>query len=193
MSKASSSEATWLEKAAEVAKERATELWNSIPKVGVGHAGAMWRQGWKELRGAFFPESNVAQPTEIGMYGTATQSEVSAERREAARIAPPPADEFSKQRPTVHGPSVTAVSTPPPPSPPSPVPQEPPASLGGHKPSELQTPDSSPTQPVPVEPPTPTFDDRLHHAAAQLDAARTSPDSPSIYAPVPNAPELERE
>jgi hypothetical protein len=46
------------------------------PKIGAGHAEAMWRQGLAELRGAFYAESNVAQPAQMGLYGTSTQREV---------------------------------------------------------------------------------------------------------------------
>ncbi len=50
------------------------------PKIGDGHASAMARQGLAELRGAFFNESNVAQPPMAGLYGTPTQGEVAAAR-----------------------------------------------------------------------------------------------------------------
>ncbi len=46
------------------------------PKIGAGHADAMLRQGLAELRAALYPESNVAQPPQMGLYGTATQREV---------------------------------------------------------------------------------------------------------------------
>lgn len=55
------------------------------PKIGSGHAGAMWRQGLAELRGAFFNESNVAQPTQYGVWGTRTPGEVAEARRADAR------------------------------------------------------------------------------------------------------------
>ena len=55
----------------------------STPKIGAGHAQAMFRLGLKELReAAYFPESNVAQPAEIGLYGTSTQMEINAQRRD---------------------------------------------------------------------------------------------------------------
>lgn len=57
------------------------------PKIGSGHAGAMWRQGLAELRGAFFNESNVAQPTQYGVWGTRTPGEVAEARRADARDA----------------------------------------------------------------------------------------------------------
>ncbi|MBI5431864.1 MAG: hypothetical protein HZA52_03425 [Planctomycetes bacterium] len=50
------------------------------PKLGAGHASAMFRQGLSELRGALYAESNVAQPPQYGMYGVPTPSEVSNER-----------------------------------------------------------------------------------------------------------------
>jgi hypothetical protein len=46
------------------------------PKIGAGHAAAMYRQGLAELRAALYPESNVAQPAQYGLYGTSTQREV---------------------------------------------------------------------------------------------------------------------
>ncbi len=55
------------------------------PKIGAGHAEAMWRQGLAELRGAFFNESNVAQPAQYGLYGTRTPGEVAEARRAVDR------------------------------------------------------------------------------------------------------------
>ena len=60
----------------------AGDLWNKVPKVGVGTWGAMVRQGFKEIRAALYPDSNIAQPTEHGIYGTATQGEIAQNRRE---------------------------------------------------------------------------------------------------------------
>ena len=51
------------------------------PKIGAGHASAMFRQGLRELRAAMYPESNVAQPAEYGLYGTKTPGEVAESRR----------------------------------------------------------------------------------------------------------------
>ncbi len=53
----------------------------SAPKIGEGHASAMLRLGLKELRGGLYPESNVAQQTEYGLYGTKTPGEVAESRR----------------------------------------------------------------------------------------------------------------
>lgn len=50
-------------------------------KIGAGHASAMGRQGLRELRGALYPESNVAQQPEYGLYGTRTPGEVAESRR----------------------------------------------------------------------------------------------------------------
>lgn len=52
-------------------------------KIGDGHASAMLRQGVKELRSAMYTQSNVASPTEYGMYGTMTPGEVSQSREGA--------------------------------------------------------------------------------------------------------------
>jgi len=57
------------------------------PKIGAGHADAMFRQGLAELRGALYPESNVAQPPQLGLYGTATQREVYDGKQADAREA----------------------------------------------------------------------------------------------------------
>ncbi len=53
----------------------------ATPKIGTGHAEAMFRQGLAELRGAFYSESNVAQPAQYGLYGTRTPGEIAEARR----------------------------------------------------------------------------------------------------------------
>lgn len=50
-------------------------------KIGEGHAAAMARLGLKELRGAFYSQSNVAQPSEYGLCGTRTPGEIADDRR----------------------------------------------------------------------------------------------------------------
>jgi len=55
------------------------------PKWGSEHASAMFRQGLRELRGALYPESNVAQQPEYGLYGTVTPGEVAESRRSDER------------------------------------------------------------------------------------------------------------
>lgn len=50
------------------------------PKVGAGHAEAMFRQGLSELRGALYNESNVAQPPQLGLVGTRTPGEIAEAR-----------------------------------------------------------------------------------------------------------------
>ena len=64
------------------------------PKIGAGHAGAMWRQGWAELRAAMYSGSNVAQPAQHGMYGTLTQGEI-ADAKLATNEREEPAGEKS--------------------------------------------------------------------------------------------------
>lgn len=54
-------------------------------KIGTGHAAAMFRQGLAELRAAMYPQSNIAQPPQYGLYGVATPQEVVAEKELAAR------------------------------------------------------------------------------------------------------------
>ena len=53
-------------------------------KIGAGHAAAMARMGLAELRQAAYPESNVAQQAEYGLYGTRTPGEVAESRRETS-------------------------------------------------------------------------------------------------------------
>jgi hypothetical protein len=55
------------------------------PKIGAGHVSAMFRQGLAELRGALYPESNVAQPPQYGIYGTKTPGEVMQEKQAEGR------------------------------------------------------------------------------------------------------------
>lgn len=56
-------------------------------KIGAGHAEAFFRQGLSELRGAFYNESNVAQPPTPGLYGVPTQGEVASARSQDERDA----------------------------------------------------------------------------------------------------------
>jgi hypothetical protein len=53
--------------------------------IGSGHAQAMFRQGLAELRAAMYPDSNVAQPAQYGLYGTRTPGEVMEDKEKAAR------------------------------------------------------------------------------------------------------------
>lgn len=53
-----------------------------MAKLGEGHAAAMVNLGFDELRGAVYPESNVAQPTHYGVFGHPTPGEVADARRE---------------------------------------------------------------------------------------------------------------
>jgi hypothetical protein len=50
------------------------------PKIGAGHAEGMFRQGLRELRGALYPESNIAQQTDYGIVGNSTPGEVAQSR-----------------------------------------------------------------------------------------------------------------
>jgi len=54
-------------------------------KWGSEHASAMFRQGLRELRGALYPDSNIAQQPEYGLYGTVTPGEVAEARRSDER------------------------------------------------------------------------------------------------------------
>lgn len=51
------------------------------PKWFAGHTAAMGRQGLAELRAAFYPESNIAQPPGPGIFGTETQKGVDESRQ----------------------------------------------------------------------------------------------------------------
>lgn len=51
-------------------------------KIGTGHLEAMARLGLRELREAMYTDSNIAQQSEYGLYGTATPGEVSESRRD---------------------------------------------------------------------------------------------------------------
>jgi hypothetical protein len=63
------------------ANENWKDFWNG-PKWGQTHLGGMARQGLAELRAGFYPDSNVAQPTDYGIYGRATPGETADLRRE---------------------------------------------------------------------------------------------------------------
>lgn len=67
-----------------MAENREEKSWQPI---GTGHAAAMARLGLAELRGVVYPESNVAQHSEYGLYGTRTPGEVQDARREDSRDA----------------------------------------------------------------------------------------------------------
>jgi hypothetical protein len=51
-------------------------------KIGAGHAAGMARQGFRELGAALYPESNIAQHPDLGMFPNATPGEI-AESRQA--------------------------------------------------------------------------------------------------------------
>lgn len=53
---------------------------NGQDKIGSGHVRAMGKLGLAELRGALYPNSNVAQPTEYGVFGKETPGEVAQSR-----------------------------------------------------------------------------------------------------------------
>lgn len=52
-----------------------------MAKIGSEHVKAMGRQGLRELRAAMYPDSNVVQQSEYGIYGTMTPGEVAEARR----------------------------------------------------------------------------------------------------------------
>lgn len=56
-------------------------------KIGSGHMSAMARQGLRELRAAFYPESNIAQPPVYGIAGELTPGEIRDAREPNVRDA----------------------------------------------------------------------------------------------------------
>lgn len=56
------------------------------PKFGAGHASAMVRLGFRELRNAANPSRESIADTEMGLYGSATPQEVHDLRRGDAEI-----------------------------------------------------------------------------------------------------------
>lgn len=62
-----------------------------MAKIGEGHLAAMGRLGLDEARGALYPESNIAQPTEYGIYGTLTPGEIADARRDSGHELEPDA------------------------------------------------------------------------------------------------------
>lgn len=71
-------------------------------KIGAGHAAAMFRLGLRELRAVFYPESDIAQPSEYGVFGTRTPGEVAADRRHDATV------QRLEQEPPIRSPSAIA-------------------------------------------------------------------------------------
>ncbi|GIK15212.1 MAG: hypothetical protein BroJett003_01760 [Planctomycetota bacterium] len=57
----------------------------SSPKIGAGSFGAWIRTGWREIRAALYPDSNVAQQPDAGVWGNKTPGEVMLERQGEAR------------------------------------------------------------------------------------------------------------
>lgn len=51
------------------------------PKIGTGHANAMFRQGLSELRASLYTGSNIAQQPEYGLYGHQTPGEIADDRK----------------------------------------------------------------------------------------------------------------
>lgn len=55
--------------------------------LGKGHVTAMLRLGLHELQGAMYTDSNVVQPVEYGVFGSATPGEVAEARRTSPDIS----------------------------------------------------------------------------------------------------------
>jgi hypothetical protein len=69
-----------------------------MPKFGSEHVRAMWRLGLHELRAALYSDSNIAQPTEAGIIGTATPGEVQSRRNSEPAINTEPSKEGSSDK-----------------------------------------------------------------------------------------------
>lgn len=78
------------------------------PKIGAGHASAMFRLGLRELRAVFFPESNVAQQSEYGVFGTRTPGEIAAARRDDPGVQRLEQEPKAASNPPVRSPSQIA-------------------------------------------------------------------------------------
>jgi hypothetical protein len=78
----------------------------SKPKIGQGHAAAMFRLGLKELRNAANPSKESVADTEIGLYGSYTQGEIAQARagpgsgpeQESKKMSLDDLREFAKQK-----------------------------------------------------------------------------------------------
>lgn len=55
------------------------------PKIGAGSFGAWIRTGWREIRAALYPDSNVAQQPDAGIWGNRTPGEVMMARQGDSR------------------------------------------------------------------------------------------------------------
>ncbi len=58
---------------------------NQKPKIGAGSFSAWMRTGWREIRAALYPESNIAQQPDGGIWGNKTPGEVMEEKQGEAR------------------------------------------------------------------------------------------------------------
>ncbi len=55
------------------------------PKIGAGSFSAWLRTGLREIRAALYPESNIAQQPDLGIWGQKTPGEVAEARRSDGR------------------------------------------------------------------------------------------------------------
>jgi len=62
-------------------KEAFQKSWQEL-RIGDGTAAGYWRQGLRELRQALYPESNIAQTADYGIWGAATPGEIATDRSE---------------------------------------------------------------------------------------------------------------
>ena len=58
---------------------------SNSPKIGAGHASAMVRLGFRELRNAANPSRESIADSEMGLYGTRTPGEVAEIRHSDAK------------------------------------------------------------------------------------------------------------
>lgn len=152
-------------------------------KIGAGSLQAMGRLGLQELRNAAYAGSNVAAPTEKGMYGTAMPSDVNEQRgaepmseswlADAAQTGPAQST-VSQTRSTLEAASPTPVNAV------SAAPVSPPAQ------------ETTPTTPTPSIP-APQATSTQPSTTPGLDALRAPAQGPSTPAPEREPPEMERE
>jgi len=152
-------------------------------KIGAGSLQAMGRLGLQELRNTMYAGSNVAAPTEKGMYGTALISDVQEQRS-----AEPKSESRSIDRDDnspVAMPSERSTRSMDGVSPAQPSPSIS-VAVSAPLPDPAQRIDAPSTGPVPAA--------AIHPSTTPgLDALRAPAKEPVSPTPEPEAPEMERE
>lgn len=73
---------SWFGRVASWIDKKVDNFLHGSPKWGKTHAGGMARLGLSEIRGALYADSNIAQPTDYGVFGKATPGETADLRRD---------------------------------------------------------------------------------------------------------------